>query len=320
MSFKLVILRPDNDSYVQIWPQKLEEFVPGIKVYFCNDLTEAMDVIGNVDVAFGDVSHELFARANNLKWIQCFQAGPKAGYYHRALIESDVIVTNTRGIFNDHISTHIMSYVLAFARGLNVYIPRLTRHYWNPDYETIHLPNSTAIIVGAGGIGAETARLCSAFGMKVIAVDPRVSEAPIGVDELYGTDYLDDLLSIGDFVIVCTPETPATQGLFNYYKFRLMKSSAFFINVGRGSTVILDDLVKALNEDEIQGAALDVFENEPLADSHPLWTIPGVIITPHVAGIGPYLLDRRVELYLDNCVRFNQNKPLRNVVDKKLWF
>jgi phosphoglycerate dehydrogenase-like enzyme len=320
VSFKLVILRPDNDSYVETWPEKLDGVVPGIIIYFCNNLSEAMNVIEDADAAFGDISAELFARANNLKWIQCFQAGPKAGYYHRALIESDVLVTNTRGIFNDHISMHIMSYVLAFARGLNVYISRQIKHYWNPGYETIHLPNSTAIIVGAGGIGAETARLCSAFGMRVIAVDPRVSERPIGVDELYGTDYLDELLPKGDFVIVCAPETPTTQGLFNDYRFRLMKRSAFFINVGRGSMVILDDLTKALNEGEIQGAALDVFEKEPLTDNHPLWTTPGVIITPHVAGIGPYLLDRRVELYLDNCVRFSQNKPLRNVVDKKLWF
>jgi phosphoglycerate dehydrogenase-like enzyme len=103
-------------------------------------------------------------------------------------------------------------------------------------------------------------------------------------------------------------------------EFRLMKRSAYLINIGRGGCVVLDDLVDALREGEIAGAGLDVFQVEPLPADHPLWTLPGVLITPHVAGIGPYLQERRTALFIDNCRRFNAGEPLLNVVDKANWF
>ena len=230
------------------------------------------------------------------------------------------MVTNTREIYNDHISAHIMSFVLAFARGLQLYVPKQLKREWSPGYGSVYLPEATAVIVGVGGIGGETARLCSEFGMTVVAVDPRRSEAPPGVSELHRPEALPKVLPRGDFVIVTVPETPETQGMFGTEQFRLMKREAFFINIGRGATVLLDDLVAALNGGEIAGAALDVFQVEPLPSDHPLWTAPGVLITPHVAASGPYIDDRRTELFLDNCIRFNEGRPLRNVVDKANWF
>jgi phosphoglycerate dehydrogenase-like enzyme len=103
-------------------------------------------------------------------------------------------------------------------------------------------------------------------------------------------------------------------------EFRLMKRTAYLINIGRGGTVLLDDLVEALRSGQIAGAGLDVFQVEPLPAEHPLWTLPGVLITPHVAGVGPYLQERRTELLIENCRRFNDGRPLRNVVDKANWF
>jgi phosphoglycerate dehydrogenase-like enzyme len=229
-------------------------------------------------------------------------------------------VTNTRDIYNDHISNHVMSFVLAFARGLHVYVRQQMKADWAPGYEIVNLPDATAIVVGVGGIGAETARLCAEFGMTVLGVDPRVSEPPPGVAELHGPEALGGLLPRADFVIVTAPETPATQGMFNADLFRRMNSGAHFINIGRGATVILDDLVAALNAGEIRGAALDVFQVEPLPSEHPLWSMSNVIVTPHCAGAGPYLDDRRLELFIDNCVRFDRGSPLLNVVDKTNWF
>ena len=263
---------------------------------------------------------ELLERATNLKWIACPQAGPKAGYYHQALIDSNVVVTNTREIYDDHISAHIMSFVLAFARGLHVYIPRQLKRQWSPGYQIIHLPDATALIIGVGGIGGETARLCAEFGMNVIAVDPRLDVPPPGAKELHRPEALSDLLPRADFVIVTVPETPHTQNMFGLNEFQRMKSSAFFINIGRGATVVLDDLVEALRQGRLAGAGLDVFQTEPLPTSHPLWDLPGVLITPHVAGRGPYLEDRRTKLFIDNCIRFNEGSPLVNVVDKAQWF
>ena len=323
MGFKLLILNPIEQigtEYINSWPEKLKETISDIEVNMAQSVGEAMEVIGQVDAAFGNIVPELFEMANNLKWIACPQAGPLPGYYHQSLLDSNVTVTNTREIYNDHISAHIMSYVLAFARGLHVYMPHKMQRHWSLGYHTVHLPDSTAVIVGIGGIGAETARLCSEFGMTVIGVDPRVSEPSPGVSELHCPDALYDVLPRGDFVIVTVPETPETQGMFGKEQYSRMKSNAFFINIGRGATVVMDDLAYAIQEGQIAGAGLDVFEIEPLPSNHPLWNLPGVLITPHVAGRGPYLEDRRTELFLENCRLFNEGKPLKNVVDKANWF
>ena len=123
-----------------------------------------------------------------------------------------------------------------------------------------------------------------------------------------------------DFVIMTIPHTPATEGLIDRARLQRMKRSAFLINIGRGMTVRLDDVAAALHAGEIAGAGLDVFEIEPLPEDHALWTAPNVMITPHTAGFGPYLDDRRLDILLDNCRRFANGEPLRNVVDKATWF
>ncbi|MCY4654002.1 MAG: D-2-hydroxyacid dehydrogenase [Dehalococcoidia bacterium] len=323
MAFNLLILRTGGQSdseSIDRWPDLLRESIPDIEVNVARSAGEAMEMIGEADAAFGNIVSEVFEKQTKLRWIACPQAGPAAGYYHSDLIDSDVIVTNTRDIYNDHISNHIMSYVLAFARGLHTYIRSQVEGEGQPGYEIVNLPDATAVVVGIGGIGGETARLCSEFGMTVIGVDPRVEDIPKGVSEVVSPDGLDDALARADFVIVTVPETPQTQGLFTIEKFRRMRSSAHFINIGRGATVVLDDLVTALEDGEIRGAALDVFEIEPLPSGHPLWGMPNVIITPHCAGAGPYLDDRRTELFIENCVRFSEGKELKNVVDKANWF
>jgi phosphoglycerate dehydrogenase-like enzyme len=217
-----------------------------------------------------------------------------------------------------------MAFVLAFARGLHLYLPRQLRREWRPEpgeaSGVLHLPETTALIVGVGGIGAEAARLCAAFGMHVMGVDARRREAPPGVLKLDGPDALDALLPLADFVILTVPHTPATEGLMHRARFQRMKRTGYFINIGRGMTTRLHDLVAALRAGEIAGAALDVFEQEPLPADHPLWTLPNVLITPHTAGHGPYLDDRRFEILLDNGRRFLAGQPLRNVVDKAGWF
>ena len=138
--------------------------------------------------------------------------------------------------------------------------------------------------------------------------------------ELHPADALEDLLPRADFVILTVPHTPATEGFFNRARFQRMKRTAFFINIGRGMTTRLDDLVAALQAGEIAGAALDVYELEPLPSEHPLWALPNVLLTPHMAGHGPYLDERRFEIMSDNCRAFAAGHPLRNQVDKASWF
>ena len=192
MTFKLVILEPQDPGArtpaAPTWPDNIRELVPGVDVRYCTTVEQAAEAIVDADAAFGDIVPDLFERAHKLQWIQSPQAGPKAGYYHEGLVGSDVVVTNMRGIFNDHISAHIMSYVLSFARGLHVYRDRQRESEWKKGYDTVYLPEATAVIVGVGGIGGATARLCAEFGMTVVGVDARVTESPPGVTELYRPD------------------------------------------------------------------------------------------------------------------------------------
>src|SRR5262245_3763435 len=318
-----IVMLPPQTATTRSWAARLAEAVPQLSVVVTEDADQAARALAGADAAFGTLPASLLKHATRLKWLQAPQAAPPAGYYYPELIAHPAVVTNFREIYNDHIGAHIMAFVLAFARGLHVYLPQQLRREWKPlplDTGIIHLPGATALIVGVGGIGAEAARLAAAFGLRVIGVDARREDIPPSVVDLFRPDALDRLLPHADFVILTVPHTPATEGFMDRARFRLMKRSAFFINIGRGRTTRLDDLVEALRAGEIAGAALDVFEQEPLPADHPLWTTPGVLITPHTAGYGPYLDERRFAILADNCRRFLAGQPLRNIVDKSSWF
>ncbi len=320
---KTLLMLPPQTATTRAWASRLKTALPEMHIVVVESPADAARAVGEADAAFGTMPDALLRDAQRLRWLQAPQAAPPAGYYTSALIAHPVVVTNFREIYNDHIGAHIMAFVLAFARGFQHYLPRQLRCEWRReplDTGVTHLPEATALIVGVGGIGAEAARLAAAFGMHVIGVDPRRREAPPGVLKLDGPDALDGLLPLADFVILTVPHTPATEGFMNRARFQRMKRTAFFINIGRGMTTRLDDLVAALRAGEIAGAGLDVFEREPLPADHPLWTMPGVLITPHTAGHGPFLDDRRFQVLLDNCRRFLAGEPLRNVVDKASWF
>ena len=322
VAFTLVML-PPHTSVRRNWAARVAQDEIGVRVLQPETIEDAVRDIAEADAAFGTMPPEVLRAARRLRWLQAPQIAPPAGFYYPELVAHPVVVTNFREIFNDHIGAHIMAFVLAFARGLHYYLPQQMRREYAPrphDTGVVHLPEATALILGVGGIGSEAARLCRAFGMRVIGVDARRTDQPEGLDELHRPERLDELLPRADFVIMTIPHTPATEGLMDRARLRRMKSSAFLINIGRGMTVRLDDLVGALQAGEIAGAGLDVFEIEPLPSDHPLWTAPNVLITPHTAGFGPYLDDRRLDILLDNCRRFAAGQPLRNVVDKAAWF
>jgi len=318
------LMLPPQSEKTRDWAKQVAEAFPELEVIVPETREGAEQAIALAEGAYGTIPAAMLPRANHLRWLQAPQAAPPAGYYYPELIAHPVQITNFREIYNDHIAAHIMSFVLAFARGLHIYLPQQLRREWRPapreDDTVVHLPEATALIVGVGGIGAEAARLAAGFGIKVIGLDERRTDTPEGVAELHRAAALDTLLPQADFVILTVPHTPETEGFFNRARFQRMKKSAFFINIGRGMTTRLDDLAAALEAKEIAGAALDVYEIEPLPASHKLWTMPGVLLTPHTAGHGPYLDDRRLEVMLDNVRRFVAGKPLRNLVDKARWF
>ena len=318
------LMLPPQSETTREWARRLAEATPELEIIAPETMEGAEQAIGHAEGAFGRIPPALLLRADKLRWLQAPQAAPPAGFYYRELIEHPVVITNMREIYNDHIGAHVMAFMLAFARGLHLYLPQQLRREWRPagreSGDVVHLPEATALVVGVGGIGSEVARLASAFGMTVIGVDERRTVPPPGVSELHRAAALDTLLPRADFVVLTVPHTPETEGFMNRARFQKMKRGAFFINIGRGMTTRLDDLVAALKAGEIAGAGLDVFEQEPLPADHPLWTMPGVLITPHTAGHGPYLEERRFEVLSDNAKRFVAGEELRNIVDKARWF
>lgn len=315
--FKFVMLPP---NLLPEWPGKIAAAVSECKVHEFENQAAAMDAIVDADAAYGTIGPELLARAKKLRWICAPQAGLGGNWFYPELIASDVIVTNTRGIFNDHLSHHVLGLIIANSRHWDYYRELQQKRQWGPGRPMQHLPDCTLLVIGCGAAGEATCALAKHFGMTVLATDARRIDVPPGVDEMHPPEALLDLLPRADYVVMIVPETPSTLRMMAAPQLAAMKEGSYLINVGRGSTLVLDDLVAALEQGKPAGASLDVFETEPLPTEHPLWGMPQVRITPHVSGEGPYCWDRRLELIIDNCRRFAAGRELRNVVDKGNWF
>jgi phosphoglycerate dehydrogenase-like enzyme len=289
----------------------------------------------------GKITPAMLARADRLRWVQAFTASLEH-YLFQELVAHPCILTNTRGLFGDVIADQVMGYVLCFARNLHTYVRQQIKHRYEPvggesarvsnaagpgtvnaiDRATIFLPAATMGIVGMGSIGCEVARRARAFGLSVRGVDrfPGRVWPPEGVERVDGIDRLEELLGWSDFAVIAAPQTPETTGLFNARTLAWLRPTSYLINVGRGAIVVLADLVADLRAGKLAGAALDVFEVEPLPPDHPLWDFPNVILTPHTAGYSSAIAGRHLSTLVENVRRFRCGEPLLNVVDKSLWF
>ena len=318
----LFAILPPNQEDEQAVAERLRNDVPGLEVAVAEDDAAVRDLVARADAAFGWVPPDVLPSAKNLRWLQSPFAAPFPGYYYQGLIDHRAVVTNARGIFSDHIAHHILMFMLALSRGLPYWMEAQRGRRWDQGARRrgyVNVVGSTVLINGVGGIGAETARLCAALGANVVGVDPRPEQdCPA---EIHPPSELDDLLPPADFVVTTAPHTPESEFMWNADRFRRMKRSAYFINIGRGMTARLDDLTAALAEGVIAGAGLDVFEIEPLPADHPLWTLENVLLTPHVAvADAEDVAERRYALLADNARRFLADEPLRNVVDKARWY
>jgi phosphoglycerate dehydrogenase-like enzyme len=310
-----------------------------MEVVQAEDLAAARREIVDAEAFLGKLTPELLDVASRLRWVQCPTASLEH-YLFDALVEHDCTVTNMRGIYSDVIADQVMGYVLCFARNLHVYLRQQADCHWAPvggeetrsdfiagpgtvsamDRAHLHLADCTMGIVGLGYIGLEIARRAASFSMRVAAVDPSPREVPPEVQWLGPPEtHLDTLLADSDFLVIAAPHTPTSKGLFGRAQFRQMRDTAYLINIGRGAIVELSALNEALSDGQLAGAALDVFEVEPLPGDHPLWRQPNVIITPHMAASSPRIAERHLGVVVDNVGRFVRGEPLRNQVDKTRW-
>lgn len=319
----------------------LQGAAPGAEFVNAAASPAAVTAMPGADAVLGKLTPGMLAEADRLRWVQSFTASLEH-YIFPELVAHPCTLTNMRGLFGDVIADQVMGYVLGFARNLHTYVRRQIEHRYEPcggesarvsfaagpgmvnamDRATIYLPDATMGIVGMGAIGREIARRARAFGMAVRGVDRHPERVPAteGVALVEGHDRLPELLAASDFVVIAAPHTPETERLFDAATIAGMKPSAYLINIGRGAIVVLDDLVAALRAGTIAGAALDVFEVEPLPSDHPLWDLPNVILTPHTAGYSPVIARRHLATLVENLRRFVADEPLANVVDKALWF
>jgi len=311
-----------------IWPPQAAEWVAAIReaagtmpVVAPEDEEAALAAAPEAEGWIGRLTLELFEHAPRLRWNQSPSISLESVIFPD-LAASDVVLTKMRDIQNDHISTHVLALLLAYCRDLPRLIRRQIAHEWATleEIAVIDPAELTVLVMGLGGIGAEVTRRLAPFGPTILGVDPKVTTAPPDVDELFAPDRLPELLPRADAVIICAPQTPETTGLFDEAMFRRMKQSAFFINIGRGKIVRLAALERALTEGWIAGAGIDVFETEPLPTTSPLWDLAQVIVTPHSAGYGAHLDERRLRVVVENVRRFIDGQPLVNVADKEHWY
>ena len=271
------------------------------------------------------VRRENFTLAKRLRWIQLTAAGVGHTLFPE-MVESDVVLTNGRGIHAVAMAEHTIGVILAFVRKLHLARDEQNRKRWTQKEQWAGTPafgelgGRTLGLVGLGSVGEAIAVRARALGLRVLAVrkHPRPGAGP--ADEQWGPERLPDLPARADFVVLAPPLTAETRGLIGREQLARMKPEAVLVNLGRGKLVDEDALIEALRDGRIAGAALDVFRDEPLPAASPLWEMPQVIVTPHVSGLGPRYWERAMDLFARNLHAWRAGEPLVNVVDKRAGY
>lgn len=309
---------------------KLQQQFPRHTFLHAPGSEQAASLLPRADVAFmAELEPAQLAAAGRLQWIHSPAAGV-GGMLFPEMVRSAVLMSNSRGISADTIAEHVLGVTLVLFRKLLLAFRSQAARQWAQD-AVLAPPNirtiagASVLIVGLGSIGRATARRFTALGARVNAVRrSSAGDAPDGVARIGTPDELIDLLPDADVVVLAAPQTRETRGVIGRTELAAMRRDAVLVNVSRGKLVDEAALVEALTAPEatrtIGGAALDVFEHEPLAPDSPLWLLPNVVITPHMAGFRPDHWDAVTDLFADNLRRFESGQPLRNIVNKEAGY
>lgn len=252
--------------------------------------------------------------ADSLRWVHAASAGVNH-VLTPEVVASDITVTNSRGVFDEPMAEYVLGLVLALAKDLPTTLTHQRERRWR-HRETERLGGRHALVAGTGPIGRAIGRKLGAVGMTVTGLGRVARSTDPDLGEVLPMSSLNDVLPDADYVVLAAPLTDETRGMIDAKALAAMKPTARLVNVGRGPLVVQDDLVEALSTGRIGGAALDVFVNEPLPGSSPLWHLPNVIVSPHMSGDVVGWRSELVTLFADNLSRYLDGRPLRNVVDK----
>jgi phosphoglycerate dehydrogenase-like enzyme len=318
------IKHPFSEWRFPAWlAEEIRRRYPGITVVHLEDTSRIAEEVADADIYAGwTLKPEQFARAAKLKWIHATAAGVNQ-LMRDDIRKSSVVITNSSSVLAIPMAEHTLGLMLALARRFPSAVRYQEKRHWAQQEvwdETPHpreLFGSTLVVVGYGSIGRALAKRVRALEMRVVGVKRNPSRGTEYAEHVVPADQLEQALAEGDFVVLSTPVTPATERLFGRRQFAAMKPTAYFINIARGVLVDSDALVAALAERVIAGAAIDVAEREPLAPESPLWTAPNLLITPHLAAVSEPLWRRHAALLFENLDRWFAGQALLNQVDKE---
>lgn len=311
---KLIISQNINDSLLS----KIKELIPDWTIIVGSSPSIWESHVADAEIIAGwkkEMNEIINAKHPNLQWLQTWSAGVNSLPLKR-LQSNNVQITSANGVHAYPISETIFALMLGLTRKIHTYVRQQLNQTWHHASMNQEIHEKTVGIIGVGNIGLETAKIAKAFGMTVLGIR-NSGQAEEYVDEMYTPADLHTILPKCDYVIITLPLTQKTKGLFGKKEFQLMKSSAFFINIGRGAIVEENELIEALEEKQIAGAGLDVFEIEPLPKKSPLWEMENVIITPHTSGSTEHYNKRVIEdIFVPNLKSYLDGKvPSINLLD-----
>lgn len=301
-------------EYVDRFQRLLREGREDIQLLVCKNKEQINQVINKGDIIFSGYTFpvDLISKAGNLKWIQSMSAGVE-NYARSKLIPPNVIITKIKGIFGPIMSEYVVGYILAITQNMKKVFHNQKKRHWQP-FVVDSVRHKTVGVMGLGSVGAYIAYQVYLMGAVVIALEEQEKRLPY-VSQEYPVTEIEEFLGRSDFVVVTVPLTDATEGTIGEKEFKMMKKSAYLINVSRGPLVQERALLKALKQGSIAGAVLDVFNEEPLPKDHELWNLDNVVITPHISG--PDIPEEIAKLFLENLKRFEEGKKLVGAVDRE---
>jgi len=301
----------------------VQELMPGVEVIEARNAAEAVVNVKGADAIIGWCSERVIAAAMDAIWAQISGAGAERCMSTERIVNGSVVLTNMQKMSSPVIAEHVIALTLGLARQLPHFAKKMPSGEWRRSRDTTNrmqsIAGKTMLVVGLGGIGTEVARRAAALDMRVIGTRRSSREGPEFIDYVGLSNELLELASEADFVVVTLPLTTETAGLLDKEFFAAAKRGAYFINVGRGGTVVTEDLVVAMESGKIAGAGLDVTDPEPLPADHPLWRMDNVLITPHVSWGGGNQV-RHAILLKENLRRFMAGEALLNVVNPELGY
>lgn len=309
---KIVFLRNLSQKHVQT----LKELAPHWEVIYSKESSVYLEHLKDAEIIVGwkDNAEESLDINPKLKWIHSWSAGVDTMPLEK-LKQQNITLTNTSGTHAFPISETVFAMILSFTRRVNTYIRNQLQSKWIFEDRLEEIHGKTIGIIGVGAIGEETARIAKAFNMKVLGVRRSGSPLPF-VDEMFDMKGLDEVIRRSDYIVNILPSTKETYKVIGKDQFNQMKTTGFYVNVGRGETTDTEALIEALENNLIAGAGLDVFDTEPLQKDNPLWSFENVIITPHNAGATEYYDERAFEIFIANFKDYLNGKvPSINLID-----